>query len=279
MLLVANAAIPGQIEAATVDHGLRPEATQEAQMAAGLCAELAVPHQTLRVTVSEGNLQDAARRVRYSALAIWAAERGLAALSTAHHADDQAETLLMRLNRGSGVAGLAGVRERGTMPGSGLALLRPLLGWRRAELAQVVAQAKVTPASDPSNRDVRFDRVKMRQALVTADWIDPLALANSASNLADADAALDWAADNEWQDYVSGEVPRLQYVPHAPRAIRLRVVTRIIAQFGGSARGGGVARLVDLLEAGKPGSLGGLAAKATNGKWIFEPEPLRAHSG
>jgi tRNA(Ile)-lysidine synthase len=90
---------------------------------------------------------------------------GLDALATAHHADDQAETLLARLNRGSGVAGLAGVRARGIVPGTRLPLIRPLLGWRRADLGEVVAAAGLTPVQDPSNSDDRFDRARIRKAL------------------------------------------------------------------------------------------------------------------
>ena len=101
------------MEAATVDHGLRPDAADEAAEVARVCAMLGVPHATLAVTVPEGNVQNEARTARYAALAEWMARQGLAALLTAHHADDQAETLLLRLNRASGVAGLAGVREGG----------------------------------------------------------------------------------------------------------------------------------------------------------------------
>ena len=149
---MAQAALPGQIAAATVDHGLRAESAGEAAMVAEFCGELGVPHATLAVTLAPGNLQAEARAARYAALAGWMAEQGLSALATAHHADDQAETLLLRLGRGSGVAGLAGVRASGTVPGTNLALLRPLLGWRRAELAAVVAAAGMTAVQDPSNR-------------------------------------------------------------------------------------------------------------------------------
>lgn len=276
MLLLAHAAIPGQIEAATVNHGLRPEAGKEAELAGRVCARLNVPHQTLRVTVAGGNLQDAARHVRYAALDSWAAECGLGALATAHHADDQAETLLMRLNRGSGVAGLAGVRGRSMVPGSRRLLLRPLLSWRRAELAKVLDQTGVTAAQDPSNADERFDRVRMRRELAGAEWIDPIALAASARHLSDADSALDWAAQREWQECVSEEENALRYAPSAPRAIRLRVVARIITRLGGIPRGGGVSRLVGLLEAGEPGSLAGVVARNAADTWMFMPEPLRS---
>ena len=275
MLLLAFAAMPGQIEAATVDHGLRPEAAAEADLAAALCAELYIPHEILRVTVAEGNLQDAARNARYGALGAWALGRGLAGVATAHHADDQAETLMMRLNRGSGVAGLAAVRGRGVVPGSGLALLRPVLDWRRAELAQVLDATQIIAAQDPSNSDDRFDRVRMRRALAAAEWIDPLALANSARHLADADAALDWAAEREFHQSVSREGQLIRYSPSAPRAICLRVVTRIITQLGGSPRGGGVARMLDQLDSDRAATLGGVKAQSKAGMWEFQPESPR----
>ncbi|MGB3379054.1 MAG: tRNA lysidine(34) synthetase TilS [Allopontixanthobacter sediminis] len=273
LLLLAHAAMAGRIEAATVDHGLREGAAVEAEMVAAFCAELEVPHRTLRVHVGPGNMQDSARRARYLALADWAKERGLAALATAHHADDQAETLLMRLNRGSGVAGLAGVRPRGLVPGSGLVLLRPLLGWRREELGRVVRAADAPVANDPSNADERFDRVRLRRALTDADWIDSLAVAASAGHLADADAALDWTVDREWLEAVTEVVDGLRYVPVAPRAVRIRIVARIISQLGEMPRGGATARLVDLLEVGSAGSLGGVLAKVENEIWHFVREP------
>ena len=166
---MAAAALPERVEAATVDHGLRPESADEARDVAEICSALGVPHEILTVTVEPGNLQSAARSARYAALAGWMERRNLTALATAHHADDQAETLLMRLNRASGVAGLAGVRARGLVPGTELPLLRPLLGWRRTELGAIVAAAGVVPAQDPSNSNDRFDRVRLRKELAAAE--------------------------------------------------------------------------------------------------------------
>ena len=164
LLLLAAAAMPGRIAAATVDHGLRAESADEARFVADLCAAIDVEHAVLPVTVEQGNVQAQARAARYRALAEWAAELGLAALASAHHADDQAETLLLRLNRASGVAGLAGVRERGLVSGSELLLVRPLLGWRRLELERIVEAAGLNAVADPSNIDDRFDRARLRKA-------------------------------------------------------------------------------------------------------------------
>jgi len=248
MLLLAQAALPGRVAAATVDHGLRAESAAEAAMVAALCARLGVPHETLAVALAAGNVQAEARAARYAALGQWMEREGLEALLTAHHADDQAETLLLRLGRGSGVAGLAGVRARGVVPGTRLPLLRPLLAWRRAELAEVLAGAGVQAADDPSNRDDRFDRARIRKAIVGADWLDVPALAQSAANLADADAALDWAAAREWAECVTKGPLGYTYRPQAPRAVALRVLTRIVTELNGSApRDSAVARLFDSL--------------------------------
>lgn len=276
LLLLAHAALPGRVEAATVDHGLRTESADEAAMVAGICAGLEVPHQTQTVEVPAGNVQSQARSARYAALAGWMAERGIEALATAHHADDQAETLLLRLNRGSGVAGLSGVRARGLVPGTRLPLVRPLLGWRRSELVQIVDDAGLDPVMDPSNENDRFDRVRMRKALAGAEWLDVSALAQSAANLADADAALEWAAAREWTEAVSKGPMGYTYRPQAPRAVALRVLTRLVSELDGEApRGSAVARLFDSLVARQPASIGGLVARAMPDGWSFTKAPQR----
>ncbi|WP_241557308.1 tRNA lysidine(34) synthetase TilS [Croceibacterium ferulae] len=276
LLLLMQATRPGGYAVAAVDHGLRPEAAAECAAVADLCGERGVSCAVLRVTPAAGNVQAAARDARYAALAGWAAEHGLCAIATGHHADDQAETLLMRLNRGSGLAGLAGVRASGLVPGTALPLLRPLLGFRRQELAWLVAAHGLSPAADPSNSDRRFDRVRIRQAIGQADWLDAAALADSAAHLAQAAAALDWAGQREWAERVEPIDGSLRYRPQAPRAIRLVVASRAIAALGQPPRGGDVARLLDRLEAGGSGNVAGVLARATADGWLFSPEPPRS---
>ncbi len=277
MLVLAGAAFPGRVEAATVDHGLRPESAGEAVMVGRACAALGVPHETLKVAVADGNLQDAARTARYAALSRWAEGRGLSALLTAHHADDQAETLLARLNRASGVAGLAGVRSLGRVPGGRLPLLRPLLDWRRAELAGVAAATGIVPIDDPSNRDARFDRARIRAGLGGAEWIDVAALARSAVHLADADAALDWATAREWRENVTpGALGSFVYKPTAPRAVALRVIALLVEKLDATPpRGGGVARVFEALLAGQPAPIGNLIARPSPDGWVFMKAPQR----
>jgi tRNA(Ile)-lysidine synthase len=275
LLLLARAARPGEVEAATVDHGLRPEARAEAEHVALVCAELGVPNAILSVEVAHGNLQSEARQARYAALAGWMGQRGLGLLASAHHADDQAETLLMRLMRGSGLAGLAGVRSSGTVPGSTYRLIRPLLNWRKQELETLVRDAGIEAVVDPSNVDDRFDRARLRKHLAEADWIDSLAMARSASHLADAQEALDWAADREWEECVTREGDAIAYRPSAPRAIQLIVMMRALRELGGEPRGSALADLLDALDSGQGGNLAGVLVRSMSGKWVLRREPPR----
>jgi tRNA(Ile)-lysidine synthase len=284
MLLLAEAAIPGRFEVATVDHGLRPASAGECAMVAEVCAARGIPCSILRVAVAPGNVQNEARKARYAALAAWAEQRVLSAVATAHHADDQAETLLMRLNRGSGLSGLTGVREARFMPGSAVAVIRPLLAFRRRELGEVVATAGLEPVQDPSNADPRFDRARVRSALAEADWLDPVALSRSACLLGEALQAIEAAAETEWLNGVSEHGEGFAYAPAAGSAyVEIEVVSAIIGRLGGSPRRSEVARLIDRLKGGRAGNLAGVAARPTTDrvddvaiqKWTFAPEPPR----
>lgn len=272
LLLLAAAAFPGDVEAATVDHGLRPGSAGEAAFVAGLCSRLGVPHATLRPPEPiSGNLQSSARRARYELLEAWRRERGSGWILTAHHADDQAETLLMRLNRGSGVAGLSGVRSRNG------AVLRPLLGWRRAELEEMVAAADIDPVADPSNVDERYDRVRIRRELAGALWVDALSLARSAEALAEADAALEYAADRLEAEQVRDRPGKLQLDPKGvPQELLRRLLLRLLRRLNPRAqpRGEELTRLIERLERGETATLAGV--KASGGAvWRFEPAPAR----
>lgn len=277
LLLLAHAAMPGQIAAATVDHGLRPESVEEAAMVADLCRKLGVPHAVLQIEVPRGNVQHEARTARYATLAAWMRDESIVALATAHHADDQAETLMMRLNRGSGLSGLAGVRARGNVPDSDLPLVRPLLGWRKAELEKLVRDADIAPAEDPSNKDMRFDRARMRAALADADWLDVEAVARSASWLADADAALDQWVERVWSD---GSRPSngdltLALPADLPREVRLRLLARAMEQFGAQPRGSQVAEMLDAVDKGETRNLAGVIVVPSNAGWVLRREPPR----
>ena len=278
LLLLANAARPSGIEAATVDHGMRPESAGEAGMVAELCSRLNVPHRTLLADwpkPPEANVQAAARAMRYRLINEWAIERGLAAVATGHHADDQAETLLMRLLRGAGVGGMGGTRARRALS-EDVQLVRPLLGWRKSELEALVRKAGVTPADDPSNRDPRHDRSRIRQLLGAADWLDPVRLAASAAALQDADEALDWALAPLIAARIHREGEVLTVDPaELPRELKRRLLLAGFAELGASVpRGAELMRAVDLLEAGQSASLSGLTLRG-GATWRLSVAPPR----
>jgi tRNA(Ile)-lysidine synthase len=282
LLLLAAAARPGRVEAATVDHGLRKEARDEAIEVARICDRLGVRHAILSASWDESPataIQEKARRKRYRLLGYWVEERNLAALVTAHHADDQAETFLMRLARGSGVRGLASMRQRSITTGSHVRLLRPLLSWRRAELEQICIAAALTPAVDPSNEDEQFERVRMRRAIAQAEWLDPAAVARSAAHLADADAALDWAALMEWKSAVHEKSDVIIYRPgDAPREIVRRIITKAVRRLATEGevelRGRELDQLLETLENGGVSTIRGVRCDA-NRDWRFTSAPPR----
>jgi len=282
LLLLAAEARLGAVEAATVDHALRRESRAEAGFVAEVCARLGVPHAILTAEWDEkpdSALQERARLIRYRLLGGWARQRGLTAILTAHHLDDQAETLLMRLARGAGVRGLAGMRPVARVPGSDVALVRPLLGWRRSELEAICAAASAEPVRDPSNDDERFERVRLRKALARAEWLDPEALAASAGHLADADSALDWAADIEWQRAVTARDSEIAYRPSdVPPEIRRRIVGRAILALASEGsedlRGREIDRILEALAAGRSATLRGVLCTG-GAQWRFTPAPAR----
>ncbi|WP_264392643.1 tRNA lysidine(34) synthetase TilS [Porphyrobacter sp. ULC335] len=291
LLLLAHATMPGRIAVASIDHGLRPEAAGEVALVERIAAERGIPFTPLTVTLAPGNVQAKAREARYAALAEWAQEAGLGAVATAHHADDQAETLLMRLNRGSGLAGLAGVRASTTIDGTDVVLLRPLLGWRKPELSAVVEDAGITPALDPSNTNPDFDRARLRARLDEADWLDPVQIAASAAHLAESWQALNWYAELDWHEMVMRDDSApgglgYTYCANVPRVIAIETILAIIAALGGHATRAEAARAWDRLWAGENASLGGVLAVPGVERvekvgvmmrvWRFRPEPARS---
>ena len=276
LLLLGQAACPGKVRAATVDHGLRPEAADEALFVAALCAELGVGHDILRPPVPiTGNLQSAARQARYALLEQWRVRHGLDRVATAHHADDQAETLLMRLARGAGVRGLGGTRPRRALTGQ-VALVRPLLGWRKSELVSIVNAAGIEAVDDPSNRDPRHDRSRIRQVLERADWADPTRLAASASALRDADEALDWALAPLIAARIRQDEGALIIEPFdLPRELKRRLLAAAFGELGAPApRGPDLMRAMDSLEAGQIVTLSGLKLEGSS-FWRLSPAPPR----
>ena len=194
-LLLLLRATGRAVAAVTVDHGLREGSAAEAEAVAALCAGRGIPHAIRRWEGWEGrgNLQDQARQARRRLIADWAAGRGIGAVALGHTLEDQAETVVMRLARGSGVDGLSGMRP--VTEACGILWLRPLLSVRRETLRAWLRAEGVAWADDPSNDDERFDRIRARRALpaLAALGLGPERLAATARAMGRARAALERA--------------------------------------------------------------------------------------
>ncbi|MCF6315195.1 MAG: tRNA lysidine(34) synthetase TilS [Marinosulfonomonas sp.] len=180
------------LQAVTVDHGLREAAAKEAKGVAAFCAGLGIAHTKLNWTGwdGKGNLQDQARRARYRLMTKWATARGIETVALGHTADDQAETFLMRLARGSGVDGLSGMQQR--RKADGIEWVRPALLLYRQQLRDHLVRHNIDWIDDPSNEDERFERVKARKVLkaLAPLGIDVERLAGTAQDLQLARQAL-----------------------------------------------------------------------------------------
>ena len=200
MQLAARAApyLPGTtFQVATVDHGLRPESRIEAEQVAGMARSLGLAHRILAWTGEkpDSGIQEAAREARYALLEEHATENGAGTVMTAHTIDDQAETVMMRLARGSGIDGLAGMRRM--KPLGRVTLARPFLDIPKSRLIAACAAGGWPHTEDPSNRDGRFARVRMRALLplLEAEGLTPRRLARLAQRARDAGEALTVCAE------------------------------------------------------------------------------------
>ena len=191
----AGLARPPKLIAVTVDHGLRPESALEALAVKRLAASLAIEHRTLRWTARKPRtgIQEAARHARYRLLGAAARRARAEYVLTAHTQDDQAETVLFRLARGSGIAGLRGMAPLAPLPAGGEATLaRPLLGVAKSRLVATLAAARIPFATDPSNQDPRFTRPRLREIMprLAAEGLTAQRLALLAARVTRAETAL-----------------------------------------------------------------------------------------
>ncbi len=260
---------------ATVDHGLRPESVSEAKLVATTCAEMQIPHSTLHWQDWDGtgNLQAAAREARRDLLNRW--RGGLQHILFAHTQDDQAETLLMRLARGSGVEGLSGMKPRQMIqpatqrvampdipnappkPNTRLAvwtLLRPLLTTSRAELRHYLKVLHIPYVEDPTNEDATYDRVKARKALGTLAplGLTPQSLADTATRMARARDALEARARGAAQQCVRTARYDVQFHRDAferiERDTQLRLLARALQMVASNPYRPRASALEDLLD-------------------------------
>jgi len=231
--------------AVTIDHGLRRASASEARAVKALARRLGVAHRTLRWTGKKpaSGLQEAAREARYRLLARAAKSARAGAIVTAHTLDDQAETVLMRMSRGSGLGGLGAIARESALPGDGpgIVLIRPLLEIPKARLIATLARAKVQFADDASNRDPRFARVRLRALMpaLAREGLSARSLARLAVRLRRADAAIEAAVEDAMQR-LSGQsadqiVLDAEEFVRLPAEVALRLLGRAIARAGGQA--------------------------------------------
>ncbi|MEZ2147349.1 tRNA lysidine(34) synthetase TilS [Bradyrhizobium sp. DN5] len=296
-----------QLTVVTVDHGLRPEAAREAREVKRLATELGLPHRTLRWRGAKPKtgLPAAAREARYRLLAQAARAVGASHVLMAHTRDDQAETLLMRMLRGSGLAGLsamASVSER-----DGIVLARPLLDVPKAQLIATLKRAKVGFADDPTNRDTAFTRPRLRALLpqLAAEGGDARTLVRLAARLARANAAVEVLADGAERFLrlrdrdVAPQAGIRSFEASAfavlPEEVRLRLLLRAIAALGheGPAELGKVETLMSALDRaiaagpraaanGRPvlkQTLAGALISLAGGRIHIAPAPARRRKG
>lgn len=253
---------PPRLIVYSVDHGLRPEAADEVQFVLAEAARLGLPARGL--AWREGHpvtgLQEAAREARYRLIGAAMVEDGAEVLMTAHHRNDQAETVLMRLAHGSGIEGLKGMEPFSQV--AGVPIFRPLLETDPAELAGLVGEAGLTPVADPSNTDVAYERVRWRALLpqLAEMGLDAPTLSRFAQRMGDADRALAGIADAAFESLVvldgfgSARIDRSALRALSP-AIAARVLGRVLNIVGGRQKPralGQVERLTQVLAAPDP---------------------------
>jgi tRNA(Ile)-lysidine synthase len=270
----------------TVDHGLRPESKQEAAFAGEHARQLGFAHTTVEWTGDKprAGIQAAARRARYDLLASHALSSGSACIVTAHTEDDQAETLLMRLRRGSGVDGLAAmapISER-----NGVAIVRPLLGFSKGRLVAYLRAAAIPFIRDPSNNNAAFERVRLRHAskALAAAGITPSSLAMTAARLSRSRDALVTITEDFLDRHLQvthlaqGKIS-LGAFEALPNDIALRALGRILSLIGGAGQPPRLMRLEHLFANLKFGkgeiTLGGCIMVAASGTLNFYREPGR----
>lgn len=287
-----------KLVAVTVDHGLRKESAKEAAAVARLAKTFGVAHRIARWSgvKPRSGIQEAARRMRYELLANEARRAGARLIAVAHTLDDQAETVLFRLARGSGLAGLGAMTPASPVPGTpDLLLLRPLLHVPKARLLATLRKDKIAFADDPSNRDPRFARPRLREVMpaLEREGLSAERLALLSQRLRRADAAIEEVVARAMHAVslsAWGEGTRVQFDPERlfalPDEVVLRLLGRAIARVGNEGPVE-LAKLESLCaaivaerqSAGLRRTLAGALVILSRGRLVIEQAPARRTRG
>ena len=275
----------GRVTALTVDHRLRRESAAEAAQTHAWLGAHGIAHETLvrDGPPLSGDVQAAARAARYGLLEAWCERAAVLHLLTAHHRDDQAETFLLRLGRGSGLDGLAGAAA--LVEHGACRVLRPLLPVPRARLAATLRAVGQDWIEDPSNRDPAYARVRLRQAepILAAEGLDAARLAATAAQLGRARAALEPVVASLLARAASVHPAGFAWLDPRPLAeaaeeTGLRALGALLAAVAGGAyppRFDGIERLYHDLcrDLGGGRTLGGCAIVPRRSKVLIAREP------
>jgi tRNA(Ile)-lysidine synthase len=283
--------------AVTVDHGLRPEAKREAAAVKRLARRLGIEHRTLdwRGKKPKTGLQEAARIARYRLLAEAAMRSGHEHILTAHTLDDQAETVLFRLARGSGLTGLAGMAHATALPvraQSTIFLIRPLLNVAKARLVATLKSAGVAHSEDPSNEDPRFTRTRLRALMpvLAREGLDARGLSRLAARMRRAEATVEFAvaaarealAPGPWRERGPIVFEAIRFAD-LPAEVGLRLLGRAVAHAGdeGPVELGKLELLYEALRASRAPlrrTLAGALVALGKGRLVVERAPARRRS-
>lgn len=223
-----------QLEAVHVNHGLRGDASdQDMLFSEALCAKLGIPWRGYRPDLHGKADENTAREARYACFRECMTESGADTLILAHHADDQAETYLIRLLRGAGPEGL-GCMQRESRD-HGIRILRPMLGLRREEIRKFLTENGIIWREDESNQDTRYLRNRIRSVILPEMERDfPGAvgrIAATAEMTADENRAMDEIADRLIQEYAGSDWFRIEGLANQPEGIRVRTLRKWWKQY------------------------------------------------
>ncbi len=268
-----------------VDHGLRPESTAEAKRVAKNLKAFGI--QNVKILTWDGvkpktRLQEQARKKRYELLTKACRAHGISHLCTAHHGDDQMETFLMRLKRGSGLKGLLGMDARTEL--SGIYILRPLLDLTHEDAVSYCSHKKIPWMEDPSNQNTQYERVRIRNLLPSLKQQDITVamLSLTLARLMQSYHALSYYVEKEEKNYCVESksqrvVYRLDLVTQVPFEILVQILIRAIVKIAGKkdyapslAGVENVARRIGADEKFRAASLGGVTIRVSRTRKTLE---------
>lgn len=263
-----------QITALIVDHNLRPESADEALATSKILSNLGIENHILKVEKKiESNIQEGAREARYELMLNFCRENNIRYLATAHHADDNAETILLKLSRGSSVDGLCGIKPINEI--DGIKIIRPLLGFSKTRLTATLTENNINWVEDPSNKTDKYKRNQVRHLLENLEDQELITtrLNDTAENMLRVRDFLEQQTEEAEKDCIHQNEMNLEEFKKLHMEIAYRLLTKLTTnQNGERARFEKIKKLHDAIIAGNKHSLGGKQFSPQNNKIIISIE-------